>query len=579
MPLLPSALSAPSLSPTHRRPLFALFRPEYVYPGLLLVWGAVLALVLPPMQCPDEGSHAIRCFHLSRGRLLPDGVADGFHTGRVPASLNQLFNVMCPRTALNSPQRYLTADEFRYFRSIRLQTDPEAPTWFGMLSYTCFVPYVPQAAGIYLVRKLDGSVLTAFYAGRLANLLVCVLALHLALRLMPFYRNVLGAVALLPVSVQQMATLSADALGIAACFLFTALVFRLIVPSERRPGTFTLLILCGTALVLPLCKIPFALLTLLYLGVRPARLGSWRKYLLLGAALAAMTLLGVYITLKASEGATHLGEGVPEPEVSRTRQVEYLCQHPEAFFEALGRTLACWGWGYCESLTLLSGNVFVCSLAAKAYLLFLALMALIDRRQGWHPGFRVHLLALLTGALAVVMFHLMLYLVWTRVASPVVDGFQGRYFIGFLPVGLLLFYNRLADVQSGPRALLALTVAAATGVQLATLHTLLCTYYLAPGQLVDTEPNITSVLLTGGLLFMATLVLLNWRALRAEARLEQLSGLEPLPASLLPPAQGVQAAARGKDASGLDPKPNGQEETEKRSPVGLARRESPCCRK
>jgi hypothetical protein len=478
-----------------------------------------MVFLVPPTQAPDERYHAVRSFHLSRGRLFPDGVVNGVHGGRVPAGLLELNDTMVHRSPGVTAKPQLTADEYRHFFSIRLKTDTEQTADFGYLCYSCFVPYLPQAAGIYLVRKLDGSLLTAFYAGRLANLLVSVLALSLALRLMPFYKNVLGAVALLPVSVQQMATLSADALGIATCFLFTALVFRLIVPSDRRPGALLLLGLCGSGVLLPICKIPFALLTLLYLGVSPARLGSWRKYLLVGAALAAMTILGAYVTVRSSEGATRLGEGIPLPEVSRSRQLEYVAHHPEAFLKALGRTCACWGWLYCEQLAIVGSlNVVVAFLPAKAYLLFVALVALLDRRAGWRPSPRLQLLAAAVAVLGFTLFHLMLYLVWTMVAGPVIEGFQGRYFLGFLPVALLAFYSPAVRARCAPGALLGLTAAAAVGVQLATLHAVLAAFYFTP-EPSGAEPGAALVPLASGGLFLAALLALEWRARAAEGRL------------------------------------------------------------
>jgi uncharacterized membrane protein len=492
------------------------FRPEYVYPALLLLWGTLLALLLPLVQCPDEGSHAFRSFHLSRGRIHPDGILDGWVCGRAPESLHDLLAIMYYRTMLQHPQRGLSADEFRHFSSVSLKTDPEREAGFTFLSYTCFVPYVPQALGIAVARELGGSLLVGFYAGRLANLLVCVLVLHLALRLLPFYKNVLGVVALLPVSVQQMATLSADALGIASCFLFTALMFRIIVPTDRRPGVFTLLALCATALLLPLCKLPYALLTLLYLGVSPARLGSWRKYLLVGAALAAITLVGAYVTVRSSRGAWRLGEGSPQAEVSRSRQVAHLRQHPFRFARVLARTSVCWGGFYCDHLTTLGWlNVPLNHVPAKAYVLFLALMALVDRRRGWVPGLRLRLAALALCLLAYVLFQLMLYLVWTPVAAPMVEGFQGRYFLGFLPVLVLFFYSRVVAIRARPGVLLALGAAAAIAVQLATQHAILRVYYFSaqPGETGTSTPM---VILAGGLIFLASLVFVTRRVEWAE---------------------------------------------------------------
>jgi uncharacterized membrane protein len=455
-------------------------RPENVCPALLLLWGTVFALLMPPMLTPDESGHAYRSFHLSRGRLQPDGIQDGWCCGRCPELLNHL--IVDQMATFFRPERRLQASSFRPYTLEPLEGLPEQTVSFGILSYSCPVPYLPQAAGIFVARKLGGSLLTAVYAGRLGNLVVCVLALAVALRLLPCYRNLLGAVALLPVAVQQTASLSADALGMAAGFLFTALMLRILASTDRRPGLALLLPLWAVGAVLPMCKLPYALLTLLYLGVRPSRLGSWRRYLVVGIILVGATGLGAVVTMRASQGATKMGEGQPAPGISQSAQRTWMLHHPGQFAATMAHTLAAEGWNYWGHLSILGlFHLAVNPLAANGYLLLLFFLALLDRRDGWSPGLRFRLTAFAVGSLGLVLVHVMLYLVWTPVANPVVYGFQGRYFLVFLPASLLLLSTPAVSVKVGGQVLLALTAAGSAAVHLAAVVAILARHYLPSG--------------------------------------------------------------------------------------------------
>src|SRR5258708_38085428 len=119
-----------------------------------------------------------------------------------------------------------------------------------------------------------------FCGGRLANLLVAVILIALAIRAAPDYSGIIAAAALLPMSLYELASLSADAATIGLAWVFTAL---LLVPPRR----LWVMALAGFALAL--CKPAYFLIALLA-AVAPLR---WRSRIATIASPAAGTLLSI----------------------------------------------------------------------------------------------------------------------------------------------------------------------------------------------------------------------------------------------------------------------------------------------
>ena len=92
--------------------------------------------------------------------------------------------------------------------------------------YSC-VPYIPPAAGFWLARRLHASLLEALYLARVVNLAAYLILVCLALYILPDLRILLFGLALMPMSLHQGASLSADSLTFGATFLLCAIILAL----------------------------------------------------------------------------------------------------------------------------------------------------------------------------------------------------------------------------------------------------------------------------------------------------------------------------------------------------------------
>src|SRR4029077_21053180 len=109
-----------------------------------------------------------------------------------------------------------------------------------------------------LVAMLPLRPLLLFYAGRTANLFAAVILIAMAIRAAPQLSGVIAAVALLPMSLYEMASWSADAGTMALAWLVTAL---LLAPERRLWAVMT------AGFALSLCKPAYFLIALLALAI------------------------------------------------------------------------------------------------------------------------------------------------------------------------------------------------------------------------------------------------------------------------------------------------------------------------
>ena len=266
----------------------------YFLAGLFL--GVLFILVMPGLSAPDEMSHYLTAYRLS-SRML--GKADlepvtglaAVRTEDYP--LEDLSGVKTPAIpddeepaaeVLGNPVTYYT------YRTIA-DWDLRYPEQGGMVISgladvrTTPVMYLPQAAGMALVRAFGGSALSLVFAARFLNLLAFLLLTTAAICRMPFGREILCGVGLLPMTLHLAASMSYDA-GILGCsFLLCAEIFRF--AYGRAAGAFVrgrdLLLLCVLTAALSPCKMVYSCLVLLFLLIPAERFPAGRR----GAAQVA----------------------------------------------------------------------------------------------------------------------------------------------------------------------------------------------------------------------------------------------------------------------------------------------------
>jgi len=449
--------------------------PPAFFLAVALAAGVPLAFYSPPFQVPDEPAHFLRAYAVSEGRLLARN-REGRTGDALPVSLAELV----ARTSAGipgHPDRRIDRAALAAARELDLRPEERAFLAFPSAALYSPLPYAPQALGIALGRAAGAGPLALLRLARLANLLAAALLVAAALRVLPAYRWLLAAFALVPMALFLRSSVSADALTFAFAAFLGAHVARLAFSPDAPLRRTDVALVAGSAAALCLTKLPYALLALSVLAVRggPGRRG---RVFLVAATLAA--------ALAASGAAAWIALSVEEPVrvgagVDSGAQIAASLAHPFRFAGLVVRNLADRWPGYAvEVLGRLGWLDALVPLPALA-LLALGLAALVfldgSGELRVEPPRRL-LLGGLTVAAAVAIVASQ-YAMWTPYGAAWIEGVQGRYFHPLAPFAVWALHLRRGSGVLSPRGRLAVAGLLAAVAVAATFWTVHARYYSA----------------------------------------------------------------------------------------------------
>lgn len=414
---------------------------------LALPLGLALAWITPPFQAPDEPAHFCRAFQLSEGQLIArcDDTMIGV---RLPVNLIEMvapFTELCANT-----NNTVDLEQWLAAWSIPLDLENRAPIPFASSAFYPPLLYLPQVLGIWIGRLLGLGALGIIYPARMMSLLAYCLLFWCAIQLMPIQKWVLALVGLLPISLFQAASFSADGMAIPYCALFSASVFRVSWQAkDSSAAAFSPWWLLPLSLGLGLGK-PYLPLLLLVFMVPLKRLGSgWRYTLWLAALLGACGIAMAFWHAQIRQLLIPMQPGL----LSFAERWQDIVHNPRYLARALWNTWSSAGFIYNMMLQgvgvlgwldtpLPTWYVFI-------YLLILALTVLGDRGPAnmfWHASGRwIAGAAAIMGALFISTW---LFISFTPPGVAEIFGLQGRYFLPLLPAFLVIFWHRSAGWPS-----------------------------------------------------------------------------------------------------------------------------------
>jgi len=399
----------------------------------------VLVIIVPPFQAPDEHTHFFKAVQLSEGRPI------GKYLGVLPG-------YPLPLVGDRLPAKYkITADHYIGIRIhlnqkadiARIQRDLTHPAtrteripspFENTVVYPPFA-YIPQAVTIAVVNVFCKTPLIQMYAARLAVLVVTILLLFLAVRKLPFGKWALVALIATPMSLLLIGSCSGDGITMGVSALFMAYVVAAVVDRNKltRPE---LAWITGLAMALGLCKSPYQLLVFFVLAIPLSRFATRKTYYrtLVLAVVVPLVLAAIWALLVRK---LYLNVVVDS---NTADQTHYIMHHPFDFAHTLLRTYFGAAGDYIPRtfMDLSAGPSAPLPLWAILldYLFIAALILLEPIRAALTRSLKyVRFAAVLLIGMVFLALNTLLYVTFTPVMKPLIDGMQGRYFI---PVSYLL---------------------------------------------------------------------------------------------------------------------------------------------
>ncbi|MDD3242507.1 MAG: DUF2142 domain-containing protein [Eubacteriales bacterium] len=452
--------------------LFALARrrgwkPEHVFLLVYIPLSILFQVALPFSMVPDEATHYTRAYSIAMGQLLP-------HKQDTSTTLTLPANLLGGMQNGEMKLRDVAA-------LAGLQVD-ESTTVEGGASGTFYYPpasYALQAAGIAAARLFTRNAAVLAYAGRLLPWAgVCIL-LYFSIKYIPVGKNVIIAISLMGIFLQESISLAVDGLAVAAVIAMTAFVLY----QRGKPGKMTRrdYLIMASVLFMVLNFKPLYLPFLALICAIPAsRYGSRkRKAWVTGGVLAGCVVLALaWAGLMLSYRGMAQSYGGALEGVDTSRQLAVILRDPLRYVMTLLRTVYRLGEFYINSLfgsalgwMNINCSYFVvgCNIVAMGWV--------ACRESAWHSDER------LTGGLliglslaSVLIIFTGEYLQWTKVGNDVVSGVQGRYFVPLLlPLILAAKHKKGSEAAApGGTAVLSEPLLLSTALAVLALFNVLC---------------------------------------------------------------------------------------------------------
>ena len=312
------------------------------------------------------------------------------------------------------------------------------------------IPYIPGILAFALTRWLGGTLATAILLARALSLITYLFLTAWAIRLIPFGKHLLAAYALLPTLLFQATRLTYDTVTIAAAFLFLAALLDEWAHPDRLLSKGRLILLTLAAIAFNSIKSVYVSLVVAAYFMPSIKFTSEKKRLLYWMFLTVLIALILAQVILPGLIQPESGGDVRVSGTSVAGQLAFIFAHPVAAARIiLGDLIANLG-------TFLLGNTAILSYAyagmissanwSIAIAALLVILALIDQPDRDQDGLSLpalpwsqSLYLAATALASLVLVYLALYISFTPVGAPAVDGVQPRYMFPLaLPVLLLL---------------------------------------------------------------------------------------------------------------------------------------------
>lgn len=421
-----------------------------VYIFLACLFGCLFILLIPPFQTPDEDSHFKRAYVISEGKFFPEvekGKAGyyfsreiGEYIDKNQSNIGKLDSKYTFSEIISKEQQPVVYNDKEFTQFATMNT-----VWIG---------HVIPALGIFIGRLVsvlagrEPSVLFLLYFARAANLLFYVACVSFSIRLTPILKRTFCMIGLIPMALYIACSPSYDTLLLGATFVFSALTFHLLLDPEAKLQGKHLLVYSIIAYLYVILKIVYLPLFALLLFLPKKQYKKWEFLKKVGIFIALF--VGIYLLMKLPTFFMERVSAGGNPRAGE--QIRYVLTHPRDYLYILYTTVKKLRGYYVASTIGLFGLVDtrMPDIFIYAYLFFALFFGAVEVNEKedlpvrWYHR-AVVLFAVLSGVFGI---YLAMYLFWTAVipgggvGAPWIEGVQGRYFIPFLPMLYLVFYNR-----------------------------------------------------------------------------------------------------------------------------------------
>ncbi len=410
--------------------------------ALTVIISAVLALlylfVFPPNTVPDEPLHYSTAYHISNQMMFKFGDED--YAMRMRAE-DDAF-VKSTSHALSAGQ-YSHISKNNYLFS---KNNEEIIANRGYILNKNIV-YVAPAIGITLGRICSLSGYWTYQLGRLFNFLSFLAFVYFAIKLMPFGKIALAAIAMLPINLHIMASVSYDVFSVGGILLLFAYIMNLWY-GEKKIGLKQLGFLALMIILVVPQKAVYIGVAALVLLLPKEKFANPKLHLLFKCLLGVIALASIFI-LQAQNSSKLVSDSASTGDDVAGYSLQYVFAHPGAIAKMLFYTICYKTDFYIKSLTAYFGWFQIEAPWLMAVpTIIVVLLAFMRKKNEPNPDNMLSkLYCIILFLIVFLAIELLLLLDHTPFGSVCIEGVQGRYFIPALPLVFLVLRNNVITVS------------------------------------------------------------------------------------------------------------------------------------
>ena len=297
---------------------------------VILCFGILCCIIVPISDVSDEWEHFARAEITSQGVLFPHWTGEDMN----------LTSSWKDGKFVKGAGYETIRSTFFFWGKNREKTVFETPHDTKKINYgTIIIPsafeqnpfwgYIPQAIGIFLAKILDLNQIWMMWLGRIFNLLLYAVLISLAVKKTPYLKIPLIAVACVPISIYQAASVSIDSMIFGLGILAVAYYIFMSQADRGSLDNKEIVIYSVICLLLGLCKLPYLAFIFLLLFVPQDNFKSKNSLPLCLLCIFCLSVVGLMWSSYSEPTLMHSWRA-RNTAVNSTLQANYIANHPSS---------------------------------------------------------------------------------------------------------------------------------------------------------------------------------------------------------------------------------------------------------
>ena len=410
---------------------------EKIFLIIAIPLGIAYMVAIPLGKIPDEEIHIRKAVAIAQGNLFSTVSADGSANEEMEKNISG---------AISQANNNSYENAFKW-ANIK-DSGEKASMWYSTMALYAPVCHLPQALGVLIARIFGANMFFQAYNARVMNFMVAVSLIYFAIKNMPIKKEFLMFIALSPISMNELVSISSDALTIAISMFWVSYIFKLKYDeSISIISTKAKLFLIVLAIIVSTCKIVYIPLCILLVIIPKEKFGTIKnKCIWASVIIGVSTMLNLLWLTYASRFLIPFNPGVDSKQ-----QVIFILTHPISYFLILFRTCAIYTPSYIQGLcgTLLSELNVNCSgvfIYTVIPFMFLTCIVNYDSKEVNVDRF-TKIISLLIAIIIILLIYTAEYVQWTPYKNSEIWGVQSRYFIPILILLAVTIHNHKYKVD------------------------------------------------------------------------------------------------------------------------------------